>query len=235
MGGGCGKESFTGAGRVSGSGSESISTISASAGFLRERLIGEICASSLSEPSGPDGSGEIGRSFRGALLAALGRLARLASAPLLIVPPRLGLSESDSQVCCERAVCNEELTIVFDSFSAAVAVSGACRVFKTCKAGADGSEATLIGSADFAVSSLIVRAARRMVPDLPACGSGRVGGGINSASLAALRTAASGLVVTTSLCDTSLRPSARLCGLFASRTGFSSRVLGGSQLLTVEM
>ena len=120
----------------------------------------------------------------------------------------------------------------FDSLS--VAVEGSGRVFETRKVGTGGSSfAILTASALFAVSSLIVRAAFLTVPVRPA-GLGRAGGGISSASLAALRSATTGRVLATSLCAISLSP--RLGGLLTS-SQLSVKLAFGltSQLLTVEM
>ena len=104
MTGGGGSDSTTGCSitTAGSSGSDKISITSASATFLRERLIGDTRLNASILPSGPEMSlvGESGRSFLTAVLAAgRGLRARLASAPrFTAVLLRIGLSVSDSVV-----------------------------------------------------------------------------------------------------------------------------------------
>ena len=97
MRGGGGSDSACAEGLSSGSWSERISTTSAWGTFRRGRLIGEVCFSSSKVANGQVTGGDTGRS--GFFTVALGRLARLASALLLIEGFLCGFVSAGSVFC----------------------------------------------------------------------------------------------------------------------------------------
>lgn len=189
-------------------------------------------------------TGDIGRSLTG--LTPRGLRARLASAARFVVSVRCGFwrsASASSEYCRVGAVRYADVDEPLASFKAELTsgalfvVTGAGRSLDTRNVpedeGPDEVSLATLTDSEFAVSSLIVLAARRTVPDLAALEGAR-GGGISSASLAAFWDSATrGRVEDTSLCEISFKPRIDAFARTGSTGGLAAR--GPLKSLTVEM